>query len=79
MLAFDAQRFPAGCQDMHLRRRRKDALRKRRRGLDHMLAAIEDQQHPPVAQEAIRPRSDRWTEPAIRASRSPRRAREEDH
>ena len=51
MFALNAQGFPTGCQDMHLRRRRKDPLRKCRRTLDHMLTAIEDQQHSPIAQE----------------------------
>jgi hypothetical protein len=52
MFALNAKGFPTGCQEMHLRRRRKDLLGKRRRTLDHMLAAIEDQQHTPIAQEA---------------------------
>jgi len=51
MFAFDTQRLAAGRQNMHLRRILEDALGQRRRGVDHMLAAIEDQQHPPVAKQ----------------------------
>ena len=46
MFAFDAERFPAGRQDCHLRSFPEDALGKGCGGLDHVLAAVEDQQHP---------------------------------
>src|SRR6266436_3455705 len=51
MFAFDTQRFPAGRQNVHLRCLLENAFRQRRRGLDHVLAAIEDQQHPFAAEE----------------------------
>src|SRR6266849_5291084 len=51
MFAFDTQRFPAGRQNMHLRCLLENALRQHRRGLDHVLAAIEDQQHPFAAEK----------------------------
>ena len=52
MLALDPQRFAACCQDVDLRSLLEDVLRQCRRSLHHMLAAVEDQQHPPVSQEA---------------------------
>src|SRR5712664_2219380 len=51
MFALNTQRFPAGRQNVHLRGLLENALRQRRRGLDHVLAAIEDQQHPFAAEE----------------------------
>src|SRR5258706_7355521 len=52
LLALDLQRFPARRQDMDLRSRLEDALRQRSNRLDQMLAAVEHQQHAPVAQES---------------------------
>ncbi|WP_247445737.1 hypothetical protein [Bradyrhizobium sp. 197] len=49
--AFDAQQLPARGQDVQLRRCLVEPLGKRRRCLDDGLAAIQNEQHAPVAQE----------------------------
>ena len=51
MLSFYAQRFPASRENMCLWRFPENALDERRRCLDHMLTAVEDQQHPLVAEK----------------------------
>ena len=50
MLTFGTQRFAARGHDVDARRGREDALRQDRDSLDEVLAGVEDQQHPLVAQ-----------------------------
>ena len=49
--AFGAKGFAAGGENMQLGRFPDDALGQRRELVDDVLAAVEDQQRPPVAQE----------------------------
>ncbi len=50
MLALDAKRFAAGGQDVDLRRHIDDAFGERRHRLDEMLAGVENEEDPLVAQ-----------------------------
>ncbi|MGY4296767.1 hypothetical protein ACVWXN_004862 [Bradyrhizobium sp. i1.4.4] len=51
VLAFDPQQLPARGHDVQLRCLLVEPFGQRRRGVDDMLAAIQNEQHPPVAQE----------------------------
>ncbi len=50
VLAADGEAFAARRQHRHGRRRRHDALDERRRGVDHVLAVVEHEQHASPAQ-----------------------------
>ncbi len=56
VLAADGQALAARRQHRHGRRRRHDALDQRRRGVDHVLAVVEHEQHASPAQRFDEPR-----------------------
>ena len=69
VLAADGQALAARGQHRHGRRRRHDALDQRRRGVDHVLAVVEHQEHAPPAQRLDEPRLEWDLGPRLDAER----------